>query len=56
MQAAALVSPEGFPVRSKLSARTVDGQTVDFSWNLYLDRLLLVITSLGTVGTVFEAR
>ena len=56
MLAAALESPEGFPVRSKLYARDIDGLTVDFSFNLYLDRLLLVITSIGTVGTIFEGR
>ncbi|GFR47526.1 hypothetical protein Agub_g9244 [Astrephomene gubernaculifera] len=47
---------QGFPVRNRIFARLIDGVVTNFVWNLYLDHLLLVITQIGTVGTVIAAR
>ncbi len=46
----------GFPVRNRIFARAINGVTTNFVWNMYLDHLLLIITQIGTVGTVFSAR
>ncbi|EFJ49745.1 hypothetical protein VOLCADRAFT_104190 [Volvox carteri f. nagariensis] len=45
-----------FPVRNRIFARLINGVTTNFVWNLYLDHLLLIITQIGTVGTVISAR
>ncbi|GIL75283.1 hypothetical protein Vretimale_7977 [Volvox reticuliferus] len=45
-----------FPVRNRIYARLINGMTTNFVWNLYLDHLLLIITQIGTVGTVVSAR
>ncbi|GLC35635.1 hypothetical protein PLESTB_000185700 [Pleodorina starrii] len=49
-------APSGFPVRNRIFARLINGVTTNFVWNLYLDHLLLIITQIGTVGTVISAR
>ncbi|KXZ49253.1 hypothetical protein GPECTOR_22g845 [Gonium pectorale] len=52
----ALGRQQGFPVRNRIFARLINGVLTDFVWNLYLDHLLLIITQIGTVGTVVSAR
>lgn len=42
----------GFPVRTKLYSKPVGGVPTDFSFSLYADRLLLIITQLGSAGTI----
>lgn len=49
-------SPPGFPVRNRIFARSINGVVTNFIWNLYLDHLFLIITQIGTVGTVISAR
>lgn len=51
----AQASGRGFPVRSLVYGRLVDGKPTDFVWNLYQDHLLLIVTQLGSIGTVIAA-
>ena len=46
--------PQGFPVKTKLYSRGVCGTSTDFSFSAYEDHLLLIITQLGTSGTVIS--
>jgi proteasome assembly chaperone 3 len=45
-----------FPVATKLFAKQLDGHHTDFSYSLYADRALLIITQLGSAGTIIEAK
>jgi len=45
----------GFPVKTKLYSRSICGTPTDFSFSAYDDHLLLIITQLGTSGTVIAA-
>jgi proteasome assembly chaperone 3 len=45
-----------FPVATKLFARDLGGHHTDFSYSLYADRALLIITQLGSAGTIVEAK
>ena len=45
-----------FPVATRLLSRELGGHQTELSYSLYADRLLLIVTQLGSAGTVIEAR
>mmetsp|Transcript_20290 Transcript_20290/g.51379 ORF Transcript_20290/g.51379 Transcript_20290/m.51379 type:complete len:126 (+) Transcript_20290:86-463(+) len=42
----------GFPVKTKMYSRDIQGVKTDFLFSAYIDRLLLIITQLGAAGTI----
>lgn len=42
----------GFPVRTQLFSREINGVATDFSFSAYMDQALLIVTQLGTCGTL----
>lgn len=51
----ASASPAGFPVRTKLFTRDIDGVTTTFSYSMYMDQTLMFVTQTGTAGTIISA-
>lgn len=51
-----VASEGGFPVRSKAFATDVGGVNTDFFYSVYADRILVVVTQVGTTGTIISAR
>lgn len=49
-------APEGFPVAVKSVKTDIGGQPTDIISSKYADATLLMITQLGTVGTVIQAK
>ena len=43
---------QSVPIKTKLYARSVGGFHTDFSFTLYSDRVLLIVTQLGSTGTI----
>lgn len=54
-QSACSASPAGFPVRTKLFTRDIDGVTTSFSYSMYMDQTLMFVTQTGTAGTIISA-
>lgn len=54
-QSACSASPAGFPVRTKLFTRDIDGVTTSFSYSMYMDQALMFVTQTGTAGTIISA-
>ncbi|KAJ9506346.1 hypothetical protein V8C86DRAFT_2467227 [Haematococcus lacustris] len=48
------MSAAEFPVRTKLFTRDIEDVPTDFSFSLYADRLLLIVTQLGCAGTIIS--
>lgn len=51
----ASASPAGFPVRTKLFTRDIDGVATTFSYSMYMDQTLMFVTQTGTAGTMIAA-
>lgn len=47
--------PEGFPVATQQFSADISGQPTEFLFSAYSDRLLLIITQVGTLGTIVRA-
>ncbi|KAK9842255.1 hypothetical protein WJX81_002903 [Elliptochloris bilobata] len=47
---------EAFPLRTQQFEATIAGVTTSFLLTAYADRILVVATQLGTLGTVLQAR
>jgi proteasome assembly chaperone 3 len=43
-----------FPVKTLTYTRDISGTPTDFAFSLYADRVLVVVTQLGAVGTVIS--
>ncbi len=46
----------GFPVDVKSARASVGGLATDFVRSTYADATVLIVTQLGTVGTVLQAK
>ncbi len=49
------MTPQSFPIKTKLFQRTLDGVPTDFSFSTYADQTVLFITQIGTAGTIIMA-
>ena len=47
---------QSFPVRTQQWSADVSGITTDFVSSLYADRLMIVATQLGALGTIQSAK
>lgn len=47
---------QGFPVGVKSARVDIAGQPTDIICSVYVDAVMLMISQLGTVGTVIQAR
>lgn len=45
-------NPQGFPVKSRMFSRQIKGQPTDFVFSAYMDRIVLMVSQVGAVGTV----
>ena len=45
-------APTGFPVQTKLYTTTICGHPTNFSFTRYTDQTLLLVTQIGTAGTL----
>lgn len=44
-----------FPVKTKIYSTEIQGVHTDFSFSVYVDRLLLIVTQIGSAGTIISA-
>eukprot|EP00798_Chlamydomonas_sp_ICE-L_P021820 gene21820-28846_t len=44
----------GIPIRTKIYARNIGGLATDFSFSIYQNQVMLIVTQLGAVGTVMS--